>query len=267
MIMGIGLTDGQKGELFDLMKPGEVAVMAKGTSCFFPELADKAIDLAAGIHSHSSQQHVLYDPFCGNGTILGVAATLYKDNIRRLIGSDVNAEAVNAAQQNIDLTSAMFIRGLLEKQTGGVNVIYDEKVRHKLAHMADLLELNDCHRLSDTHLFQQDILKPIPSSIVPNESVSMVVTDPPHGNQVPFMVGGQSLLSGPALNRLYPKMLATLRPTLQDGASVALICDTQGKLADLFSSTDGYAYQHSENVMTHGRAKQYKFRIHLMKAA
>lgn len=70
-----------------------------------PKLAQIMINLAA-MPSTPNSKKVLYDPFCGSGTILIEAALMEYD----IIGSDIDPKAIEGAQKNLE---AFNIKGVL----------------------------------------------------------------------------------------------------------------------------------------------------------
>ena len=51
-----------------------------------------------------SENVVIYDPFCGNGTILYSLASYFPETFQMLYGSDARQGAVNTARENLSLT-------------------------------------------------------------------------------------------------------------------------------------------------------------------
>ncbi len=69
----------------------------------FPPLVAKAM-LYFAVQSISNGSKIdIYDPCCGNGTVLSIAATYFKNKIANLYGSDIDKESVVAAELNLDL--------------------------------------------------------------------------------------------------------------------------------------------------------------------
>jgi tRNA G10 N-methylase Trm11 len=77
--------------------PGRPAFPIRLASEMFQRcLAQRAADLLTA-------PCVVYDPCCGIGYLLSVIAFLHGEQIRRMIGSDIDAQAVSLAERNLGL--------------------------------------------------------------------------------------------------------------------------------------------------------------------
>src|SRR5438105_11677365 len=81
-------------------------------SAFFPvrlasEIFQRCMDLRT--REGLRERIVLYDPCVGGGYLLSVIAYLHWQQIERLIGSDINPEALELARRN---TSLLTLQGL-----------------------------------------------------------------------------------------------------------------------------------------------------------
>jgi tRNA G10 N-methylase Trm11 len=77
---------------------GKALVLASGTPKLPPKVAYTLLDLAISL---SPQNKSLYDPFCGNGTILTMAGLNFSNQFKYLFGSDINLQAVDATRLNL----------------------------------------------------------------------------------------------------------------------------------------------------------------------
>ena len=84
---------------------GQVFVTAPGQTGFPVRLASElfqrclAVRKCVGLHSPCT----VYDPCCGSGYLLSTLAYLHGQDIRQIIGSDVDEEALGLARRNLAL--------------------------------------------------------------------------------------------------------------------------------------------------------------------
>ena len=79
-------------------------VFASKTPKFPPKVAYTLLEIAQKVNPIKD---TIYDPFCGNGTILIMAGLNFKDQLKHFYGSDINQEAVESTQLNLATYSAL----------------------------------------------------------------------------------------------------------------------------------------------------------------
>lgn len=77
---------------------GNDLLFAKRTPKFPPKVAYTLLEIAKDI---ASNKKILYDPFCGNGTILTIAGLNFNNQFQQLFGSDIDSEAVDSTRLNL----------------------------------------------------------------------------------------------------------------------------------------------------------------------
>ena len=133
----------------------------------------------------NSDPCILYDPCCGTAYHLSVLAYLHGENIRTVIGSDIDSKAVTIAKRNLDLLS---IAGL-DQRIGEISKLFElyGKDSHKDALSSGHILKNRISALTQEHpiitkVFEADATDSttILKNIKPN-SVDIVFTDVPYG--------------------------------------------------------------------------------------
>lgn len=77
---------------------GNSLLFAKRTPKFPPKVAYTLLEITKDL---SPNKTILYDPFCGNGTILTVAGLNFEEQFKQLFGSDIDSEAVDSTRLNL----------------------------------------------------------------------------------------------------------------------------------------------------------------------
>ena len=77
---------------------GKELLFAKRTPKFPPKVAYTLLEIAKEI---SPSKNTLYDPFCGNGTILTIAGLNFNNHFKQLFGSDIDSEAIDSTRLNL----------------------------------------------------------------------------------------------------------------------------------------------------------------------
>lgn len=77
---------------------GNSLSFARQTPKFPPKVAYTLLEIAKDV---SSNKTTLYDPFCGNGTILTVGGLNFDKQFKYLFGSDIDSEAVESTRLNL----------------------------------------------------------------------------------------------------------------------------------------------------------------------
>lgn len=77
---------------------GKELLYAQRTPKFPPKVAYTLLEIAKDLSQNKS---ALYDPFCGNGTILTIAGLNFEKQFKHLFGSDIDSEAVDSTRLNL----------------------------------------------------------------------------------------------------------------------------------------------------------------------
>lgn len=172
----------------------------------------------------------LYDPCCGTAYHLSVLAYLHGENIRAVVGSDVDGKAVAIAKRNLDLLT---VAGL-DKRISEISKLFElyGKDSHKDALGSGNILKNRISALTQEHpiiakAFEANATDSttILKNIKPN-SVDMVFTDVPYGQHSHW----QSSNSNELLNPIW-SMLNALTSIISSESIVAIVSDKKQKVS------------------------------------
>lgn len=225
--------------------PGKILQFLPGKPSLYPRIADEAY-LRGAKYNPVSSEHVLYDPFCGVGGALISPAVIRRASIAQIFGSDIDADSLAVAQRNFSLSDltgydAAIERGIPDKQDGTpVDPALLAQFREMLLHYGCISPVN-------LKLFHHPMPAPVPAWVMPPESVSMVITDPPYGQMTPFQLGVGDEATADTLLARYVESLRAIRPLLRDKATVTLICDKRQEIEALLAGMPEYDFRESKN--------------------
>ncbi len=240
--------------------PGALEIPT-GHPSFPAAYADLAYRRALQHHPRADSPHVLHDPFCGVGAILCTVAALHRANLERVSGSDIDPAIADIARRNLELCTPQAARA------AGQRTLVANVMRHTPERMEDFAKMLEHYGATtpvDSSFFAHDMLQPIPASGVPQDSVSLVITDPPYGKLSSFAGAPSGHPTDDDMLRLYETSLGVLRPTLQDGAVVAFIIDRRLTAAKALALPSGYALR-DDRQATGMTGPNYR-KIHILQA-
>lgn len=175
---------------------GRVLYNCKGITNFPARLAEEIFGRCLEF-SDKKRDICLYDCCCGGGYLLTVLGFLYGNTITRIIGSDINRTAVDAARSNLDLLQSEGIK----KRLSQIRELKEQygKVSHEEAEESAirLLELREDNNIV-TEVFAANALNGLTLTAIPD----IIMTDVPYGDLVSWEgadVGSVNLL----LDKLY----------------------------------------------------------------
>jgi 23S rRNA (guanine2535-N1)-methyltransferase len=172
----------------------------------------------------------LYDPCCGAAYHLSVLAYLHREQIQKVIGSDIDKKAVALASQNLGLLG---VAGL-DKRISEISKMYDlyNKDSHKDALASGYILKDRISALVQEHPL---ITKAFQASAVDSKmivknikakSVDIVFTDIPYGQHSHWHgLNSNELVDPPGL------MLNALIEILSTSSIVAVVSDKQQKVS------------------------------------
>ena len=172
----------------------------------------------------------LYDPCCGTAYHLSVLAYLHGENIRAVIGSDVDGKAVVVAKRNLELLT---VAGL-DQRIGEISQLFEmyRKDSHKDALDSGYILKNRITALTQEHQIATKVFEAtatdsttILKNIKPN-SVDIVFTDVPYGQHSHW----QSSNSNELLNPIW-SMLNALTSIISSESVVAIVSDKKQKVS------------------------------------
>jgi 23S rRNA (guanine2535-N1)-methyltransferase len=178
----------------------------------------------------NSDPCVLYDPCCGTAYHLSVLAYLHGENIRAVIGSDINEKAVAVAKRNLELLT---VAGL-DQRIGEISQLLElyGKDSHKEALSSGYILKNRLSALTQEHpmitkVFESDATDSM--TILKNinrKSVDIVLTDIPYGQHSHWLSSDCNELLNPILS-----MLNTLSSIISSESVVAIVSDKKQKVS------------------------------------
>lgn len=169
---------------------------------------------------------LLYDPCCGAGYQLSVLACLHWNNLRELVGSDIDEKTVSLAKQNLGLLS---VEGLEKRarQIAELSAQYGKSSHQDALASAHVLRENIA-ALSQTHPLKTDVFQA--SALdgaalrkhFAETSVDIVLTDIPYGQHSQWQAAGAN-----PVNSMLDALLGILSPA----SVVAISSDKQQKIS------------------------------------
>lgn len=183
-------------------------------SSLSPDLPDRELDV--------------WDPFCGNGVILRTISVIHRSRIKKLIASDLREEAAVRVRENLALCSLPELEKHLASVRGSVQMALfgsshgTEQSLVKLEKFRDFLQSYGCHFLKEVTAFKSDILSHDEDRPIADESVDVVLTDPPYEYMEAYYEGMDGSFK---LEDYLPIVLNNIRRYLRASAIVGLILD------------------------------------------
>lgn len=129
-------------------------------------------------YSNKKKDICLYDCCCGGAYMLTVLGFLKNDTLSEIYGSDINAESIKLANDNINLLS----KHGLEKRRNGLELLYQQYT--KTSHYQALQSIdrfeNFLHREPKNRIFERNAFEVSDLPFIPD----IIMTDVPYGNLV-----------------------------------------------------------------------------------
>jgi len=163
----------------------------------------------------------IYDPCCGSGYMLTVLGLLNMDSINKIIGSDIDIEAVTMAKQNLSLLTEEGMKTRIQQ----LEDLYGRF--HKASHEAAIQSANHIMNMLREHtgkpttfVFQADVLS-VDALKERTFNADIVMTDVPYGNLASWQ-GSEDDIMG--------MLLENLIPVLKPDSVVAICSDKKQKI-------------------------------------
>ncbi|HWQ57846.1 MAG TPA: hypothetical protein VN540_02410 [Clostridia bacterium] len=206
-----------KDDNFDDLACGKALIGRAGFPNFPVRLAQEMFGRCLN-YLGRERELCVYDPCCGGGYLLAVLGFLNLDKVAAFAASDIDAEAVALARDNLSLLT----REGLKRRLARLEELYalHGKESHREAAAAARRLMNmlpDAEREVERHVFQADILR---ESALDGQAfrADVVVTDVPYGGLTSWQGGREG--AGALLDRLVPILK-------QD--SVVAVCADKGQ--------------------------------------
>jgi hypothetical protein len=213
---------------------GQVFVTAPGQTGFPVRLASELFQRCLAIRGSAGFDSpcALYDPCCGSAYLLSTLAFLHGREIRRIIGSDVDRDALGLARRNLALTTPEGLAARIA-ELQRLHQLYG-KASHAAAldsarRLQRLLAATGAEHGMRSELFAADALRKTElAARLKHIRVDVVLTDVPYGQLSSWQAAaaGANREADPVT-----QMLEALRPVLSAQAVVAIATDKQQKAA------------------------------------
>ncbi len=220
-------------ENYEMYASGGVLYSAPGHTAFPVRLATEIFRrcLALRAHQGESDRCVLYDPCCGSAYQLTTMAYFNWHSIERIIGSDIDADALSVAARNLSLLD---LNGL-DRRINEISTLYQQfgKASHSIA-LKNALELKQrlseliaSHKI-DTQLFRADVTdRQAVSAELAEAPVDVVMADIPYGQHSNWDAATAALVS--ATDPVH-QLLESLLPVMRPNAVVAVAAAKKDKI-------------------------------------
>lgn len=153
--------------------------------------------------------HYVYDPFCGSGSIIQEALELGIP----VTGSDVSSEAVHGTKENAD----WYIQTVLAEKT---NTLATKNIKTEVEHKAkNKIESNQTQTPAMPHVFVADVTQVLPKHL--KQQPTAIVTEPFLGKQTAAFRDLPNIYKG--LYKLYKGAFSTWLPILPSGGKIVII--------------------------------------------
>jgi 23S rRNA (guanine2535-N1)-methyltransferase len=204
--------------------PGRTAFPVRPASEIFQRCA--AILSVAG----SNGAHTLYDPCCGGAQLLTTLAFLHGDHLARVIGSDIDPEAIGLAERNLALLTPTGLDARIDALASLRERYGKASHAEALAHATTLrsqLSAFTASRAIETRTFVADATSPSAlSQQLGTGTIDMVIADIPHGQQTTWqLTDTTSATTTPVV-----ALLGALRQVLASVAVVAIAAPRQERI-------------------------------------
>ena len=208
---------------------GQVLQSLPGRTAFPVRLASEVFQRCAAllIAAGKDGPYTLYDPCCGGAQLLTTVAFLHGDHLARVLGSDVDPEAVGLAERNLALLTPAGldarVAALADLRERFGKASHAEALAHAVALRSRLSTLT-ASRAIETRAFLADATRaPALLGQLGAGAVDMVIADIPYGRQSVW----QATEEASDLERPTSALLTALLPVLAFPAVVAVAANRQ----------------------------------------
>ena len=180
------------------------------------------------LRAGSRGPYTVYDPCCGSAYLLVTLAFLHRPDIRALLASDVDPEAIPLAERNLALLTPEGMAARVAQLDALYRAYGKESHAEALARVRRLaarLEARRALPALERRAFVADALDgaEVAANIAPG-AVDIVITDAPYGQRTSWQGADAPHDAGPLL-------LAALHPALAPVSVVAITTDKQPRFA------------------------------------
>ncbi len=203
-------------ENYEDFAPGRVILAKSGSTSFPVRLASEIFQRCAQFFPDANQLTV-YDPCCGSGYLLTVLSFLHGEKITALRGSDIDAEMVAFASDNLSLLT----HEGLEKRRKSLVQLADNY--NKASHHDAILSADKLAKMLPPESIDYAITKSSAfTQSFASKSVDLIICDVPYGDRTAWQ--GITEFEDPI-----KQLLDVQYDVLGDDGIIALISDKQQK--------------------------------------
>jgi 23S rRNA (guanine2535-N1)-methyltransferase len=202
-------------ENYEDFTAGRVLLSHAGITSFPVRLASEIFQRCAS-YFPKDQRLRIYDPCCGGGYLLTVIGFLHAARIQSLYGSDINADLVRLASDNLRLLTAEGL-DIRRDSLRHLAAAYNKSSHHDALQSVERLR----HYLPASSIFTQtwvgDALQPTADTA----SVDLIICDVPYGSLTNWQVDAQ--------DNLVSALLQAQSDVLVTGGIAAVVSDKSQK--------------------------------------
>lgn len=187
--------------------------------CNYPVRLAQEIFLRCIEYMPLQNELTLYDPCCGGGYLLTVLGLLNYNKLSKIIGSDIDAQALEAANVNIHLLTKKGMQERVERLHELYNLHQKQCYIDALKSADRLADYRKDHwHQIDISLFKSDALHNSSNRLF---SADIIFTDVPYGNLVCWDLNDDNILD---------TLLNNMIPLLKKHSVIAISSDKSQKI-------------------------------------
>jgi hypothetical protein len=217
---------------YSTLASGQVLQSLPGRTAFPVRLASEIFQRCAALLAAAGHDgpFTLYDPCCGGAQLLTVLAFLHGDRLARIVGSDIDPEAVGLAERNLALLTPAGldarIAALADLRERYGKASHGEALAHAAALRSRLPTLSASWPTEARAFVADATAAPALLGHLGPGMADMVIADIPYGRQSVWQATGEE--SDPTTPTL--ALLAALLPVLANPAVVAVAANRQQRI-------------------------------------
>jgi hypothetical protein len=224
----------QNREDYEKYAAGGVLFAAPGHTAFPIRLSNEIFERCMAFRESEGESRpcILYDPCCGSAYHLTTLAYFNWNKIQRIIGSDINPEALSLAARNLSLLKLEGIDKRIEELSSMLQQFGKEShatsSKNAVILRQELSGFIENHTI-ETHLFRADATDSAAVSAgLSGIKVDVVITDIPYGQHSQWQFDSRISASTP---EPLHQMLDSLLSVLSSKAIVAIAAAKDGRIA------------------------------------
>jgi len=202
---------------FEDFSSGRVMLHRAGFSNYPVRLMEEVF-LRCKQYLRKSEKLSVYDPCCGGAYLLTVLGYLNYDRIAKLIGSDINPDAISLAKKNLSLLTVEGLQNRIEHLEELYSLYQKQSHREAINSAYNLkayIKPNELH----CHTFEHDILL---NPLAAQFKADIVFTDVPYDRLISWQSGEAAEMN---------TLLENIKPVIHDESIIAISSNKSQKIA------------------------------------